>query len=399
MLGFLPERVYRAVKDDVEFQAWEIALNEAIESDDLVQRVVKEESFGENGGLEWVAKRDAVFDRLLTPVLRRNARIMETNDESALLAMLEAETDIENRLFIIQNLIGVVYYLSDDPKILEYMQEFIRQVEAGDLQFSEKILEEYFTYRCFQIKREIFHKPRTRFRLGMFKDYCEQMDGIIEMILRRCPEREYAINLFRHCKVLQMAEFFASLLDRFGPRYELIPMIDNEVLPQLTANNFKYDDFGYHKIMLYDSIAKYFFDLRHHRFFFVLDDIIGMINASFRPENRRKTVKALNYYNDCLIIYYLNLVTKYRKVLEKIPNYPGKIDLKMMSAEEKQITATFKSSTKILKEKMAIEPYMSANKISNLCDQQMAEIQNYLRFNHNHFKTMNQMAKKLYVRE
>lgn len=395
MIGFLPERVYRIVKNDPEFKEWEIKLNEAIRSDDMVERIIKEETVGLNSDMQLLAKRDAVFKRLLSPDLERNVKIMETNDETTLLEMLQTETDLENKLFIYQNLIGIVYYLSTNPKVLAYIREFVKLVEESKQTFSEKIHEEYFTYKCFLIKSELFDSPRTRLNIGMFQEYCNQMDVMINEICTRFDGTNYIINLMHHCKVFQMFDFFATMLDYFGPRRELVTIIEKEVLPNLKANEFKYAEFNYYKIQQLDAIAKFFFDLRSDRFFVFLGQIIDTINSSFEPENRLNTNKALNYYNDSLTIYYLNLVTKYRHVVEvELPEYPKKINLEKMTKKELDITSSFLSSTDILHSFHNVKPYMSADKICNLCSAHMKSIEEYINFNKEHFGYFRNIIKK-----
>jgi hypothetical protein len=397
VIGFLPERVFRILKEDSEYQEWESALNNALQSDDFVERIVKEEEINDNGGIELLAKRDAIFTRVLSPVLLRNAKIMETNDETVLMEMLKTEADLENKLFIYQNLIGIVHYLSTEPAVLQYIEEFIRLIEESKQVFSEKLHEEYFTYKCFLIKHEQFNHPDRHLTIGMFQDYCKQMDVMIEGICTLFGHTDYIVNLMRHCKVFQMFDFFATMMDYFGPCQELAAVVEEEVLPILAVNTFKYSEFNYYKLQLLDAIAKCFFDLRSEKYFDILGMIVEMINRSFTPDNREQSVKALNYLNDRWTMYYLQMVTKYRHIVEcKIPEFPQKIVLEHMSAGEKAMTADFNSSPAVLQSQYCVAMHTTAAGIGAHCSIEMQQIKEYIDFNAPHFESFRHMASSKY---
>jgi hypothetical protein len=397
MIGFLPERVYRILKEDSEYQQWESALNNALQSDDFVERIVKEEEIINNGGMELLAQRDAIFSRILSPVLLRNAKIMDTNDETVLMKMLEAETDLENKLFIYQNLIGIVHYLSTEPAVLQYIEEFIHLLEESKQVFSEKLHEEYFTYKCFLIKHEQFNQTNTHFTIGMFQDYCKQMDVMIDGICTLFGHSDYIVNLMRHCKVFQMFDFFATMLDYFGPCQQLVTVVEEEILPNLSANTFKYSEFNYYKLQLLDAIAKYFFDLRSEKYFDTLGTIVEMISRSFTPSKREQSVKALNYLNDRWTMYYLQLVTKYRHIVEcEISEFPQKIALENMSAGENAMTADFNSSPTVLQSQYRVAMHTTTSGVGAQCSIEMQKIKEYIDFNAPHFESFRHMASLKY---
>ena len=382
MLGWIPERVYALVKDDKKYQEWVAALHGCIRSDDIVGRILDEEKARVGLGPKLPIEREAIV-RLCPPELVREYDYTYMNAAEPLIAALETETDQENRLYICQMLAGAIYRPTK-PEGLKYVNQYIEEYEAAKKKnFSEKIHEEYFTFKCQLHLNDKFFCKMPRLRIGDMNAFAKWMDELAAPITKRFGESEYITKLIAHCKVRQVFYFLAHAIEVLGPRRDIGYIIKTEVLPSLEAIEFEYADFNHYKMQIYDMICKYYFDLRDPLFHEWLKKCTELIDLSFT--DKEKSCKALNYYNDILGIHYLTLVTKYRQLTEVyMPWCDHNVNTDLMSDLEKRFTDTFESASQILTEEYGID--LHNNMTTELCDREMGYIKSYLEHNKENFE-------------
>ena len=348
MIGFLPERIYNLVKNDTEYLKLESDIKEKIIKDDLVEYIIAYELCKKENPYIQNSYDDIVKRLIQDPAMVRELTILETVDENTLLTLLTNETDIENKLLFYIQILGVLYTSFTDSQRIKYINDYINLFEAekDNNHFSEKLYIEYFNYKCFLLKQTIQDK-NFQFEENTFSQFIENVDALINEIMNYFPNNNaYIKNYLYHYKIFNIFDYLANIYEYVGISEIFLNIIEFN-LPKILANNeFKYSNFNFYTMQLYDLIVKVYFDCRDEKALVYLSKIITMINDSVKPENRRSTIKALNFYNKVLNFSYLNFIMKYKALLDfYLPNFPLKLDINLFSSKELEIINRFSSAS------------------------------------------------------
>ncbi|MDT8900946.1 hypothetical protein [Anaeroselena agilis] len=333
MNNFLPERIYKRLKDSPAYQAIDAKVNSVkyarldiawfVIEDDVVKGMLAAE-------LNDLERQIAHMDGDMALMFHA----MHTHNADELKRLLSTAKDKELRLMIYQELYS---FMEDDFEV--WMKKFLDEFDF-DPNLSAKMFLEWFQFYMY------FYRKNLKWDTAMAADFFLAVEKAKAKV-----SPFVSPDILNHMTVRQYAEFTGDIV-RLAPSPD--KALEQIRSVELRLPYFQYEAVSYHIMDLMDRLFDIYFWARDFESCFrVALNLNTYMNYGLA--NKEQLLRGINFYDFNYALPLLMLIYKWRKIYEVVPNLG--LGFENLTVMEKKATKDDVSTIDLLKEKYGVQVF------------------------------------------